>query len=367
MLRSSKRTLVAAVVLGLCAPGVLSLTITGPSSAQSNGSVTFTWTSVSTDPTSFEIDIDEDLESLASTDPYFIQPNVDTASGSTTFPLPSLSVGVHRIAFSSNDGFTIYTTGNLTILAAASSSIPSSSSAPASSPPPSSTISPTSSSIPVTSSSSQSSQTKSTQSLSPTGGSQNGVINHHTNTGAIAGGVVGAVVIMLLALLGWWYLRRRADSSAAGQESHGGITQFLATPVTTALAGAPVVNNRSDRDEFRPWEDNALTAVSSAATAAPTASAPPPSAAWAGSVPSAGAPSKRTVREVPAPTSAPAPAAVASTDRKQPIVMRWEPPAGGHNTARLDSGPSRDDLVEEVRRLREHIEIISPPAYPGPT
>ncbi|KAJ7870907.1 hypothetical protein B0H14DRAFT_229654 [Mycena olivaceomarginata] len=57
-------TFAGAVVLGFCAPSVLPFTITGPSTAHSNGPITITWTSVSTDPTLFEIDIDENLDSV---------------------------------------------------------------------------------------------------------------------------------------------------------------------------------------------------------------------------------------------------------------------------------------------------------------
>ncbi|KAJ7834415.1 hypothetical protein B0H13DRAFT_222521 [Mycena leptocephala] len=125
MFHFSKRAF--AVVLCFCAPGVLPLTITGPTSAQSSGSITFTWTSVFTDPPFFEIDIDVQLDSLKQTDPYRIFNGVVTADGSVTFTLPALSVGTHRVAFSNTNGSVILTTGSIEILAAASSSIPSSS------------------------------------------------------------------------------------------------------------------------------------------------------------------------------------------------------------------------------------------------
>ncbi|KAJ7919214.1 hypothetical protein B0H13DRAFT_2320631 [Mycena leptocephala] len=227
MFHFSKRAF--AVVLYFCAPGVLPLTITGPTSAQSSGSITFTWTSVSTDPPFFEIDIDVQLNSLKQTDPYRIFNGVVTADGSVTFTLPALSVGTHRVAFSNTNGSVILTTGSIEILAAASSPIPSSSGAvsitstsapvssdqvsssiPSSSGAVSSTVSSTSTSVAVSSdpASSKSTSIPATSSglqsgptPSQTGAPQNGAITLHTNAGAIAG-VVGSTVTILLALLG---------------------------------------------------------------------------------------------------------------------------------------------------------------------
>ncbi|KAJ7265292.1 hypothetical protein C8J57DRAFT_1511852 [Mycena rebaudengoi] len=133
---------VTAVALASRAPGVLPYTITGQSTFQFNRPITLTWTSDATDPVLFQIDIDELLNSLESTDPYFVLQNVTTALGSATFtPNPILSVGwvmsfdidetfdsidahdrTHRIAFSSTDSFTVYTTGSIEILAPATSS-----------------------------------------------------------------------------------------------------------------------------------------------------------------------------------------------------------------------------------------------------
>ncbi|KAJ7891060.1 hypothetical protein B0H13DRAFT_2530204 [Mycena leptocephala] len=379
MVRLNRGTLVAAVVLGFCAPGGLPMTITGPSSAQSNGPITFTWTSVSTDPTIFEIDIDLALNSLNQSDSYFIQQNLDTAGGSTTFTLPDLSVGIHRIAFSSNDGFQILDEGSIEILAAGSSPSPTSSGTPSSStalapsPPASPTGSSSSSStsslppiaktppnsfississislssstqtatnsssfasssppmpIPTTSSISSISQSSSTQTA--TSGLQNIAPKHHTSAGAIAGGVAGGTVVILLALLGWWYLRRRG---ASGEKSHNEIRPFLASPASSAFTGVPASHNGSDIHEFRPWEDNGTSAVpsttptvSSAGTSAPTVST-------------------RTAAGV--------------TDRKQSVM---DPPVVA--TTQPDPGPSREELLEEVQRLRQQIDIIPPP-YPG--
>ncbi|KAJ7870908.1 hypothetical protein B0H14DRAFT_229675 [Mycena olivaceomarginata] len=110
--------------------------------------------------------------------------------------------------------------------------------------------------------------------------------------GAIAGGVVGATVVILLALLGCWYLSRRRRSAAASQESYGRsqTPQFLAAPVSNALAAPP--------------------------------------------------------------------ASTISTSRKRPIG------APAVNTIQSGSSPSRDELLEEVQRLRQHMTIAAPPCLP---
>ncbi|KAF7358172.1 hypothetical protein MVEN_00865600 [Mycena venus] len=346
------------VILWFCTPGILPMTITGPSSAQSNSIVTFTWTSVSGDPTIFEIDSDEALNSLNQSDPYWIVNNL---------------APTHRIAFSSNDGFQILAEGSIEILAASSSSIPSSSAPDSStgvpvpvsrSPVPStgSFTSPTSSITP-TLSSSQSSPTQpqtatsraqisvssdqispspaatsfisesSTQPQTSNIGPQNSVpsestvAKHHSNASAIAGGVVGGAVMILLALLGWWYFHRRSSSAAAGESQSDILArpQFLAAPISTALTGAREVYNGSNNHEFRPWEDNETSAVSSAAT--------------------------------------PALATSDVSNRKQPIFMYHDPPAV--DTTQPHHGPSREELLEEVQRLREQLGAISPPSYSG--
>ncbi|KAF7358169.1 hypothetical protein MVEN_00865300 [Mycena venus] len=368
-------TLVTAVVLWFWAPGILPMKITGPSSGQPNGTVTFTWTSDSSDPTIFEIDIDEELNSLLQSDPYWIINNLNTADGSATVTLPDLLVGTHRIAFSSNDGFQILDEGSIEILAASSSSV-SSSSAPTTSksvppPPPVSKPPTTSSTTPISSSSQpfstqsfstqsfstqsfstqSSAQSSSTQSQTATSGAQQSVFpspaptsalpeslptqsqiaasgpqpdvtKRHSNAGAIAGGVVGGAVVILLALLGWWYFHRRSGSAAAG-ESYNDISaspQFLAVPVSSALAGNRPVHNGSNNHEFRPWEDNERSAISSTAT--------------------------------------PVSATASASTRNQPVMYRDAP-------TQPDHGPSREDLLQEVERLRAHIGAIPPPAYSG--
>ncbi|KAJ7834414.1 hypothetical protein B0H13DRAFT_2109750 [Mycena leptocephala] len=165
-----KRTFLTAVALGSCAVGVMSLTITGiPTTVQSGSTITMTWTSVSTDPPLFDIDIDQNLNSLKQTDIYTIITNISTASGSITFTLPTLSVGTHFIAFSTTDGIVTLTSGSIEILAVASSSIPSSSgagpttSAPVSIPP----ASLNSSSVPATSSKSQTGSIQSQTAIGP--------------------------------------------------------------------------------------------------------------------------------------------------------------------------------------------------------
>ncbi|KAJ7800566.1 hypothetical protein B0H14DRAFT_2898788 [Mycena olivaceomarginata] len=323
----STRTLsfnfIGTVVLGFCAPSVLPFTITGPSPAHSNGPITITWTSVSTD----NIDIDKNLDSLLQSDPYYIINDLGAASGSATFDLPALSVRTHRIAFSSTDGFQILTEGSIEILAEGSSLIPSSSSirsstnTPIPTPPappnsPSSPTSSTKSSPPSISTSTQSQTTTSepqrsplvssppvsssssmpspSSSLSPSIPGSTQSQPQPYNAGAITGGVAGATVVILLALLGCWHLSRRRRSAAASQELYGRsqTLQFLAAPVSNALDSTP-------------------------------------------------------------------PASTISTSRKRPIS------APAVNTTQSGSGPLRDELLEEVQRLRQHMTITAPPAYPG--
>ncbi|KAJ7231171.1 hypothetical protein B0H12DRAFT_1146896 [Mycena haematopus] len=353
MVRFGQGALVIAVVLWSYTPGILSMTITGPSSAVSNSSVTFTWTSVSSDPTTFEIDVDQALNTLNQSDPYWIINDLTTADGSATVSLPVLSAGTHRIAFSSTDGFNILAEGSIEILAE-----PASSSVPVSIPPPpptSSSASPAPS-LPPTSSNSQSSshrpqsqtassgapqspsnptspspaatsllsQSSSSQSqigaASSTGGPQIAATKHHTNAGAIAGGVVGAIVVILLALLGWWYFRRRSRSTAAA-ESHGETSQFLAAPISSALA---VHNNQ----EFRPWEDTETTLQSH--------------------------PLSRLVKRLTSVTS-----------RKQPITVSRDPAVMAPYTTQPTHQPSREELFDEVQRLRAQVRTVSPPPYYG--
>ncbi|KAJ7915048.1 hypothetical protein B0H13DRAFT_1872415 [Mycena leptocephala] len=264
-----------------------------------------------------DIDIDENLDSLLQSDPYYIINDLEAASGSATFDLPALSVGTHRIAFSSTDGFQILTEGSIEILAEGSSSIPSSSSVssststpiPTPSAPPTSSSSPPSStkssppsiptstqsqttsepqksppvSIPPASSTGSTPSPSSSPSPSISGSTQSQpqpqfqtttsdpqirVTKNHSNAGTIAGGVVGATVVILLALLGRWYLSRRIRSAAANQESYGRsqTPQFLTAPVSNALAISNLlpggVQNWSQIDEFRSWEDSEMTASS---------------------------------------------------------------------------------------------------------
>ncbi|KAJ7212669.1 hypothetical protein GGX14DRAFT_446820, partial [Mycena pura] len=302
MVRSSTGTLIRALVLGLCAPGILAtITMTGPSSALSNGLITLTWSSVSTDPTSFEIDIDLSLDSLEQSDSYFIQQNIITAGGSTTLQLPDLEVGTHRIALSSNDGFTIYSESSIEIVSPGvhteTETLPASTvTLPAPSPPsprttsrtpsppppppsPSPTSSPSPSASPHTSSASSSqssasqspsasseddqispspsdpspsppasassSQSSASQSQSATNvPDQSGVlvVTHHSNIGAIAGGVVGGILVLVLAFLGWWYARRRRRSPLPDNESPAvrEVEQYLpAVPVSAAAPPTP--------------------------------------------------------------------------------------------------------------------------------
>ncbi|KAJ7836624.1 hypothetical protein B0H13DRAFT_1912966 [Mycena leptocephala] len=314
-----KGTLIAAGVLGFCAP-VLPMTITGPSSAQVNGPITFTWTSVSTDPTIFEIDIDKGLNSLSSSDGYFIQHNSNTASGSITVTPPALSVGTHRIAFSSNDGFQILAQGSIEILAAgspsssSSSSTPSSSTAPASASPTRSSSSSSASPLPHL----QLADLKTDlQNITAMPARSSGVLSGHHGDPTSAPG--------------------RA-SAAARQGSPGKIPQFLVSSLSSAHTGAHAVHNGSDNIVFRSLEDNETSAVSPRTPAVSSASMLVPTI------------STRTT--------------AGFTDRKQPANMRRDRPVVP--TTQPDPGPSREQLLQEVQRLREQIEAVSPPpSYVG--
>ncbi|KAJ7142014.1 hypothetical protein C8R43DRAFT_1016145 [Mycena crocata] len=377
MCRVRKKHCLTAVVLGLAIPGVLPMTMTGPTSGHSGDIITITWNNISsTDPTTFQIDIDHALDSLQQTDSYTVITNLETASGSATVTLPDLVPGNHRIAFSSDDGFVVLAQGSIQILPASSSGA---SSAPVSRPSPPPTSSLPSLSIPSSTSSSASITPTSSQASQSGGSGGQNQPKHHSNVGAIAGGVVGGIVLILLAFLAWWYLRRRNGYAAPGQQSDLDLRdepRFLAAPVSNALAAAPPANRRSDHDEFRPWEDTettAPTAATAASTHAPTLSASSQTFS-----------SNRNRSVVDTATSAPAAASTnpptrstssqpVSTDRKQPVVMRWQPPATATDASTQqepipvqDPGPSRDELLQEVARLREHIGVISPPAYPGP-
>ncbi|KAJ6562309.1 hypothetical protein B0H19DRAFT_95632 [Mycena capillaripes] len=379
MCRFCKGTLVTAVLLGFCAPGVWPLTITGPvPSAHPNGTVTFTWTKDPTDPALIEIDVDEALNSLLSTDGYWIAPNITTADGTATIGLNDLSVGTHLVAFSSNDGFQVLAKGSLEIVAIGSSlSVPASTS---SAPPSSSSSPPSSSSSPPTSSSSS----QSSSSSSPSQTSPPNPVPKHTNVGAIAGGVVGGLVVIVLALLAWWYLRRRRTSSAYAapdQASPGEITQFLAPPVAvgSALGGASAAHNRSrSDDEFRPWEENDAQTRAGSSVYVPTqasSSAYVPTQAGSSAGTSAFSPNaaqtfSSTSARTPAlslvGTTAPSDSGSSSRGIPAPVpVPNRGPPRDRDPQPEPTVGPSREELLQEVQRLREQIDD-APPEYPGP-
>ncbi|KAJ7844620.1 hypothetical protein B0H14DRAFT_2776399, partial [Mycena olivaceomarginata] len=135
----------------------------------------------------------------------------------------------------------------------------------------------------------------------------------HSQVGVIAGGVTGVMIASMLALLAWWYVRRRRT---------GAVQEELNT------LAAPVLAARS-LDEFRPWDEsaNATTAGSSA-----------PAASF-------------ILSSVAEPVV---------NNPKQPIIMRWDP---AQPAPPSESAPSREELEDEVRRLREHVSSLSPPSY----
>ncbi|KAF7369476.1 hypothetical protein MVEN_00277300 [Mycena venus] len=148
---------------------------------------------------------------------------------------------------------------------------------------------------------------------------------HRSKAGAIAGGVVGGTAAVVLGFLGFCTFRR----------PYGACTVL------------PTENIGSENDEFRPWAENEATGGSSTASAATP------------------------------PSSTPA------RDPKQPIILRWDPPAPAPRPESASptrpefasppqsvsappphpsSLPSCEELATKVERLREHITALSPPA-----
>ncbi|KAJ7807088.1 hypothetical protein B0H14DRAFT_2874235 [Mycena olivaceomarginata] len=162
---------------------------------------------------------------------------------------------------------------------------------------------------------SASTTTSSSASQAPTGLNQTPAegAKKHSQVGVIAGGVTGVMIASMLALLAWWYVRRRRT---------GAVQEELNT------LAAPVLAARS-LDEFRPWDEsaNATTAGSSA-----------PAASF-------------ILSSVAEPVV---------NNPKQPIIMRWDP---AQPAPPSESAPSREELEDEVRRLREHVSSLSPPSY----
>lgn len=122
--------------------------------------------------------------------------------------------------------------------------------------------------------------------------------------------------------------------------------------------GTPATQNGSDSHEFQPWADSEAT--SPTLTAARKALFIQFSSAVFTVSPTFPALS------VSAPSTAPV-----ASDLKEPIVLRWDPPASGPQPPpQADSASpsaSRERaLEEEVRRLRDHISYISPAAAPAP-
>ncbi|KAK7044910.1 hypothetical protein R3P38DRAFT_3389127 [Favolaschia claudopus] len=357
---SAIHALAAVAILWLCAGDVLAMKITGPNAAYPNSAVTFTWTTDSSDPAQFEIDIDTALNSLLQSDSYFIANNLNSAPGSATINIPVLTFGTHRIAFSSTDGFNILDEGSIEIIDP-SSPLPSpispstsisstitttpvvSKTPPPPPPPPTHSSTPTvpppnpattaasksrlepssslfsssssSSAVPSPTASFSTNTTSSvllvsapTASESPSIVPQNALAKHN-NVGAIVGATVGGIVVVLLALLGFCYIlrRKRAAASKASDEI-AARPQFLVSSVTTSPVYTVSTESRA------PWESH-----------------PPPSSTSASSA---------------------SPSPVVSGSQKQPFNER-------------DAGQSREALLEEVQRLRDQIGAISPPEYPG--
>ncbi|KAJ7743422.1 hypothetical protein B0H14DRAFT_2987494, partial [Mycena olivaceomarginata] len=156
-------------------------------------------------------------------------------------------------------------------------------------------------------------------SQTPNGSNQAPTEATRKHNGLIAGTVTGVTIASMLVLLVWWYARRRR--ATAVQEKCFNTTdesQFLAVPPIGAML-AP------DPDEA--WPSDGIEA-------APTPEATP---------------------ATPTPTAEPV-----VNNTKQPIILRWEPAAPDPPA---ESAASRQELEEEVRRLREHVSALSPPSY----
>ncbi|KAJ7438639.1 hypothetical protein B0H11DRAFT_2104286 [Mycena galericulata] len=309
-------TLIAAS-LAMGPSGVIPLTITAiPSSIEVGASLSILWQTNGTDPPLINMQIENPVTSF--------QPLTDltTSTGNVRFDVPDIPTGQYNVIFF-DDQDVIYAETSIQILnpssTASGSANPSGTPSIAISGSPSTTPSDT----PATSSGSGSSPITSSGSTSSTGSSHpTGVVVHHNHAGAIAGGVVGGVVAIILALLAGWYVRRKRP--VAAEESGLDLkekVQFLPTPIGTALASGSAVH---DEEEFRPWAEYGQTAGSSTTAAAGSTGAEV---------------------EVSSP--------------KQPIIMRWDPPS------QPGSAPSREELEDEVRRLRDQVSSLSPPSYSG--
>ncbi|KAJ7438640.1 hypothetical protein B0H11DRAFT_2358206 [Mycena galericulata] len=259
--------------------------------------MTITWESVPADPTVFNIELvavanGEGAQEIAN--------EIPTQGGGLTMGFDPLALpppGEYSLQFVNVENVgQIYAESTIEILASSTgtSSPPATSSPPTSSPPPGSTR-PTSSS-PGTASSPPATGTS--LSRSPAAKHDR---NAHAITGgvvgAIVGGVVGAIAAIMIVLLGWWYLprRRRASQRFRGTEA----PRFLAAPVSTSLAGTPAARAHSgpDNREFQPWEGSEATAPSASTKPLPLV-----------------------------PPTAPA-GDLGSSDVKNPIVLRWDPPS----------------------------------------
>ncbi|KAJ7613368.1 hypothetical protein FB45DRAFT_1064982 [Roridomyces roridus] len=134
--------------------------------------------------------------------------------------------------------------------------------------------------------------------------------------GAIVGGVLGGLVFISISILAWWFMRRRMNRAAMieqfelGDEKSGFLT----------ARGSPTGHLGSS------------TSVTTADQTTPSNQDPNPNA------------------------------------KSPPVVLCWQPPAVPSSSAPATSNtgeysPSREELAEEVLRLRDQVTALSPPEY----
>ncbi|KAJ7614411.1 hypothetical protein FB45DRAFT_936876 [Roridomyces roridus] len=304
--------------------------------------INITWTSVSTDFPEFDIVLFTTAENLGSTT---LAVDVQTSAGSDSIQLsPNLlaPAGYTLQFLDSNKNilasspFTLADPGEKTITGAssASASTPASESASAN-------LSSTSASALSTSGASSLSSTSPSSPLFLPSGSSGSSTAHlisgsaaasapsqtstepppikassHPPVGAIVGGVLGGLVVILLSILAWWFMRRRMNRAAMieqfelGDEKSGFLT----------ARGSPTGHLGSS------------TSVTTADQTTPSNPDPNPNA------------------------------------KSPPVVLRGQPPAAASSSAPPTSNtgehsPSREELAEEVLRLRDQVTALSPPEY----
>ncbi|KAF8172345.1 hypothetical protein K438DRAFT_1772711 [Mycena galopus ATCC 62051] len=355
---------VATLVLALRAPGVLPLTITGVqgtifngTSLQAGSNITITWTSVSTDPSAVF------LVAFASLVPPDLADNVPTERGNITVELGvGLETGQYNLEFQFFRAPVAQFGINISSLITSSGF-------------------PQTGSSPLTTRQSTFTAPSDLRALT---GLRSGIPSHHGSAGAISAGVVGGVVAVFLAFLGlryffWRSRRREAPTRPEQDRSRLNITKespFFPAPISAALAGK-CLNSHFFTLPQRHREQTTTNFGPGRKTRWLQGRRPPLRGHRAGTTVNLA----RGITERPQarprlslvkplrpllylPTEL-KPAPSPSADAKQRIVLRRDPPAPTP-ASQPESGPSREELEDEVRRLREQVSSLSPPSYSEP-